>query len=318
MTIYAVDSDWEPTAAQIATAKAHGVRAWLGYFKLGNDGILHGWADATFKLVKAGGLETGAFCSTRADQATLKARAAALDIVLVSDVESSVNGGDGPYVDPALAVSDAGLYGGGPRGDGTVPRHVPHNHARYVVSDYSLEAATLGRGSLSWPPNDPRPAPGIPVGWQYQGGTQMPWGLTDLAVYDDTFLVTAAPSEDAMFLCTTTRTAGEGQDPHGAGAVYLCEGIPSQPGMFKRWFSGVDAAALPDYVSKYGTVIPNYDAFMLDRMIELAPIDATSPTLEQITAGGILTASQAAALAAIPGMATTLAAIQAKLDKDLA
>ena len=194
MTLRGVDSSWEPTATQVATAKAHGIGAWLGYFKLGDDGLLNGWADATFDLVRAGGLETAAFCSTRADQATLKARAAALGIVLVSDVESSVNGGDGSYVDPALAVSAAGLYGGGPRGDGTVPRHLPHNHTRYVVSDYELCEDTIGRGSLSWPPNDARPAAGIPVGWQYQGSTAMPWGETDLAVYDDTFfLPTPAP-----------------------------------------------------------------------------------------------------------------------------
>jgi hypothetical protein len=308
-----VDSDWEPTAQQLSVAKANGVGAWLGYFKIGNDGILAGWSDAAFHLVKAAGLQTAAYCSTRADQTALKARAAALDIVLISDVESSVNGGNGPYVDPALAVSGAGLYGGGPRGDGTIPAHLPHHHARYVVSDYELCAETVGRGALSWPPHDARPAAGIPVGWQYQGGTAMPWGVTDLGVYDDAFFLTSTPSEDAMFLATTTRTSGQGPDPHGPGAVYLCEGIPSQPGMFKRWFSGVVAAGLPDYVGKYGSVIQNYDAFMLDRMIELAPIDATSPTLEQATGGGVLTAVQAAALAEIPAIQATLARIEAAL-----
>jgi hypothetical protein len=320
VTIKAVDSAWAPTAQQIAVAKAHGVGAWLGYFKLGNDGILSGWSDAAFQLVKTSGLETAAFCSTRADQAVLKARAAALDIVLISDVESSVNGGDGPYVDPALAVSAAGLYGGGPRGDGTIPRHLPHRHHHYVVSDYELNQATLGRGSLSWPPHDAKPA-GIPVGWQYQGGTAMPWGMTDLAVYDDDFFqATPTPLEDdAMFLATAgIRPATEGQDPHGNGAVYLCEGLQSQPGMFKRWFSGVAAGGLPDYEARYGGIIQNYDAFVLDRMIELAPIDTTSPTLEQGTATGILTPAQAAALAAIPGLATAVNALAAKVGKDLA
>ena len=96
-------------------AKANGVSLWAGYFSDGNDGIYGGgWSDATFKLVQAGGLQTLAFCSYRADAATWKARAEALGIVLVLDVERSVDGGDGPAVDPWLAASGARLYGCGP------------------------------------------------------------------------------------------------------------------------------------------------------------------------------------------------------------
>src|ERR1022692_2574813 len=83
-----VDSWQEPTAGQVASAKANGIQVWAGYFKIGNDGIYHGWADATFKLVQAGGLHTLAFCSTRANPVALKARAATLGIVIVADVES--------------------------------------------------------------------------------------------------------------------------------------------------------------------------------------------------------------------------------------
>ena len=273
-----VDSAWEPNAAQIATAKANGVGAWLGYCKIGNDGILHGWADATFRLVKAGGLQTAGFCSTRADQAALKARAASLGIVLISDVESSVNGGDGPHVDPALAISGAGLYGGGPRGDGTIPRHLPHNHHSYVVSDYELNASTVGRGTLSWPPHDPRPAG--PCGWQYAGGTAMPWGVTDLAVYDAALFGAIAPQaedDDMAFLATTgIRPAGETKDPHGDGAVYLVNGH------FKQWISGVAAPALPQFVAAYGPVKDwSASTWALDTLIEILPsIDGTKPTVD--------------------------------------
>jgi hypothetical protein len=114
-----VDSWWQPNAGQIAAAKAAGVGAWCGYFSNGHDGIYGGgWSDATFEAVKAAGLQTLAFASYRADAATWKARAASLGIAICLDVERSVDGGDGPAVDPWLAASGARMYGGGPRGDG--------------------------------------------------------------------------------------------------------------------------------------------------------------------------------------------------------
>lgn len=122
--------------------------------------------------------------------------------------------------------------------------------------------------------------------------------------------------DDGMFLCTTTRTSAEGADPHGPGAVYLCEGTPAQPGMFKRWISGVVASALPDEIAHYGQVVQNFDAFVLDRMVELAPIALTYPTLEDGAVpivSGVLTAAQAAALAQIPAVFTLLQKIEAGL-----
>ena len=115
------------------------------------------------------------------------------------------------------------------------------------------------------------------------------------------------------------------QHPRGQGAVYLIEGTPVQPGMFKRWINGDVSAALPDFLTRYGIVIQNYDPFMLDRIIQLAPIDLTYPTLEEegaepavVPAIGVLNAAEVAALAQIPQIATTLNALVAALAPDLA
>jgi hypothetical protein len=120
--------------------------------------------------------------------------------------------------------------------------------------------------------------------------------------------------EDPMFLATAgIRPPTIGQDPHGQGAIYLCEGLATQPGMFKRWVSGTVQAALPGYEARYGAVVQNFDPFTLDRMVELAPIDTTSPTLEQVSGGSGLTPDQAAAVAQIPGLAAAVSRIEAAL-----
>src|SRR5579859_2668099 len=147
-----VDSWWKPTPTQVRTAKAAGILVWAGYFSNGNDGIFgDGWDDATFRMVQTAGLQTLAFCSYRADAATWKARAAALGIELCLDVERSVDGGDGPAVDPWLTASGARLYGSGPgAGAGNVmTAHLYHGHAGYMVSDYRSIA---GAGTASWQP----------------------------------------------------------------------------------------------------------------------------------------------------------------------
>lgn len=91
------------------------------------------------------------------------------------------------------------------------------------------------------------------------------------------FLMAPAPPEPIMdcYLATTgTRPAGETKDPHGDGAIYLVSGP------FKRWISGTEQAALPQYEALYGPVRSlAAQPFVLDHMIELAPIDATYPTL---------------------------------------
>jgi hypothetical protein len=162
----------------------------------GSDGIYGGgWSDAAFQAVQAAGLKTLAFCSTRADPAAWKARAARLGIVIVADVERSVQGGDGPQVDPWLAASGARLYGGGPRGDGTITRHLHHGHPGYVLADY--ENGLGGWGTSSWPTGDPKP--NAPTGWQYSGGATHAWGNTDLGIYDEAFVSPGAiPLEDEV------------------------------------------------------------------------------------------------------------------------
>ena len=195
-----VDSWWTPNATQLQAAKDAGIGLWAGYFKSGNDGIYGaGWSDAAFNQVMAFGLKTLAFCSTRADPIAWKDRAAKLGIVIVADVELSVDGGDGPHVDPWLAASGAHLYGGGPRGDGTIPRHIPHGHPGYIVSDYE---ARPGWSTASWPGGDPKPPQ--PVAWQFQGGASHPWGNTDLGIYDEAFVtpggIAPVPEDDMWFL----------------------------------------------------------------------------------------------------------------------
>jgi hypothetical protein len=207
MTLKGVDSWWMPNTAQLVSAKANGIQAWAGYFSNGNDGIYGGgWSDAVFFAVMAAGLHTLAFCSTRADPVAWKARAAKLGIVIVADVESSVDGGDGPQVDPWLAASGARLYGGGPRGDGTITRHLKHGHAGYMLADY--EAGLPGWGTASWPAGDLKP--NAPCAWQFQGGAAHPFGNTDLGIYDESFIgIAPAPPEEDMAWVLYKVTGGD-------------------------------------------------------------------------------------------------------------
>lgn len=194
MVLRIADSWKAPTAVQLAACKANNVQGFAGYFSNGSDGIYGGgWSDLAFQAVMAAGLKTLAFCSTRADPVAWKARAARLGIVIVADVESSVQGGDGPTVDPWLAASGARLYGGGPRGDGTIPRHLKHGHSGYMIADY--EAGLPGWSISSWPAGDLKPP--APTAWQFQGGATHPWGNTDLGIYDEAFVSPGAtPLED--------------------------------------------------------------------------------------------------------------------------
>jgi hypothetical protein len=71
------------------------------------------------------------------------------------------------------------------------------------------------------------------------------------------------------FLATTERTASDGPDPHGPGAVYLVADWPYGP---KRWIS--DPAFLQTYVAICGPV-QRVNAFVLDRCEEQPPIADT-------------------------------------------
>jgi hypothetical protein len=221
MTVRGCDSWWQPSAQQIATAKANGIGAWLGYFSDGHDGIYGGgWSDDTFRLVQSGGLLTAAFCSYRAYAATWKARAEALGIVLILDVERSVDGGDGPAVDPWLAASGARLYGCGP-GAGTpnvMTTHLMHGHSGYQVADYRV---IPGSGSLSWPA---QPRPGImPTAWQYAGTQTKPWGDVDLGVYDEAFISPGVPEEEEMAWFLYTVAGGDGTQYVFTGSAVVAQ-----------------------------------------------------------------------------------------------
>jgi hypothetical protein len=262
------DSWKAPTTAQLAACKANGVQGFAGYFSTGSDGIYGGgWSDAAFQAVQAAGLKTLAFCSTRADPVAWKARAARLGIVIVADVERSVQGGDGPSVDPWLAASGARLYGGGPRGDGTITRHLHHGHSGYVLADY--ENGLGGWGSTSWPTGDPRP--NAPTGWQYSGGATHPWGNTDLGIYDDALVSPGvAPSEEDVPWLLYKVTGGDttewvftgtntwGMTPAGVAALVangnLKTNVPQMvdEGQHKTWA----AAPAPVVVTGGGTTPP--------------------------------------------------------------
>lgn len=182
-----LDSWWEPSAGAIAWARQRGFVGWLGYFSNGDDGILHGWADATFARIRAAGLQTAAFCSYRAAAAPWKARAAALGIPLILDVERSVDGGDGPAVDPWLSDAGAALYASG----NDVTTHHAHGHAGYVLAGYISNSGTpnpidpgLTFGTV------PLPNPARPIGRQFAGGVPTPYGPVDYSHFDPAFFTT--------------------------------------------------------------------------------------------------------------------------------
>lgn len=209
-TVLGADSWWEPDAQQIATAKANGVGAWLGYFKQGNDGIYgNGWSDATFQAVKAAGLLTAAYCGN-SDPAWVKARAASLGITAILDVEPSVLGNawaNAGQWDQWMRAAGAGAYGSGPRYGATnvATQHLHCNHPCLVVSDY--ESGIGGYASASWPAGDPRPDAPTVTGWQYAGSQGTPYGTVDLGIYDA-----------AVF---TGATDMQASDAYGAAQVSL-------------------------------------------------------------------------------------------------
>lgn len=174
-----LDSDWEPSAAQVAAAKSAGWQAWLGYLQTKPGVYLAGpWSDAAFGVVRAGGLLTGAYVSGWDDPTALRAKAAALGITIILDVESGIRG-DGLWVDPFLAASGAAIYGD----IAVMTAHATHGHPAYVFAGYPG-----GPQSATWPSYGPVLDPARPTGWQYQGTTQEPFGAVDLSNFDQAAL----------------------------------------------------------------------------------------------------------------------------------
>jgi hypothetical protein len=153
-----IDSWWEPTDAQLAIAVAHGIVGWSGYLKYNaTDRIYHGWADATFERVLAHGLVAYGYCSGWAPAGWAAARARALGIKAMLDVESTVRP-DGAWVDPWLTASPGvGIYAGG----ATLNAHRTHRHDGYQIGFYPGGADP----GIDWPTANARP--NGPCAWQY-------------------------------------------------------------------------------------------------------------------------------------------------------
>jgi hypothetical protein len=170
-----------PSAAQLADAKRHGVRIWSGYLATRSGvGILHHWSQAEFARVKQAGLEALAFCSGQDDPAACKQLAASWGVRLCLDVERGIRS-DGPWVQPWLNASGAGLYGNAPV---FVRRTAP----------FCVLAAYPGHDpQRTWTTDPHHPRPSSPCGWQWQG-THTEFGCgVDRGWYDDWF---AAPGEN--------------------------------------------------------------------------------------------------------------------------
>ena len=103
-----------PTSAQLADAKARGVKLWSGYLATRSGvGLLHPWSQEEFARVRKAGLAALGFCSGRDDPVACKRRAAEWGVRLCLDVEQGIRS-DGPWVQPWLNDSGAGLYGNAP------------------------------------------------------------------------------------------------------------------------------------------------------------------------------------------------------------
>ncbi len=159
-----------PSAAQLAAAKAAGVRMWNGY--LPEPGIAANWSRADFARVKAAGLATLAYCSGRADPADARAQGAAWGVPICLDVESGIRA-DGGWVQQWLDASGAGLYG-------AYSVHPGRRAAFHVMAGYPGSDP-----GVSWPHDQPRPS--TPCGWQFQG-SHMEFACTvDRGWFDDAF-----------------------------------------------------------------------------------------------------------------------------------
>lgn len=175
--ILVADSWWEPSVTQIAIARAAGFGAWLGYFKqTATDDIYSGWSDATFKLVQAGGLKTGAYCSQHDDPTWVRTRAAALGIIAILDDESGIDP-DNSGTDAWLTTAGAHLYGG----SGVQATHRTHGHVGYVFSEYPTAGNPSG---LNWPNGFAIPEPPRPLGWQYSDKGSIAGLTVDLSIFD--------------------------------------------------------------------------------------------------------------------------------------
>ncbi len=171
--IAAVDSSYaRPSPASVAAFRGAGVKMWNGYLATkGGVNLAATWSQADFELARQLGADPIGYCSGWDDPVAVKKLAAAWRVKACLDDEGGIRS-DGPWVQPFLDTSGAGLYGNPPVFAG---RHAP----------FFVEAAYPGYDpGRTWPSGDP----GVPCGWQWEG-THTEFGLSiDRGWFDDWFL----------------------------------------------------------------------------------------------------------------------------------
>lgn len=177
--IAGLDSSFDrPDPGTAAAARAAGVRVWGGYIATrAGVGLAAPWSQADFDVVRNAGLTPIGFCSGRDDPVAIRDLARAWGVLPCLDVESGIRE-DGPWVQPWLDASGAGLYGN------TVV-HRGRSAPFYVVAWYGVQPPACTDPGLTWPWWEAAPA--APHGWQFCG-THIEFGLSvDRGWYDDWF-----------------------------------------------------------------------------------------------------------------------------------
>jgi hypothetical protein len=223
--IAALDSATPPSPAQIAAARAAGIRVWGGYLStapfdgLSHFGLLRPWSQGEFAAVKALSGVPIAFASGWDDPAGCKLLAASWGVRLCVDVEPAIRG-NGPWLQAWLDASGAGLYSFADAFPGRVA-------AFAILADRSR---TPPDPKATWPGWHPQPA--MPCGWQWEG-THNEFGVTvDRLWLDEWF----APHTQEVTMPALIRSADPAHtDAHGTGSVYLLDGNR------KRWIPGAPA-----------------------------------------------------------------------------
>src|SRR5215472_13783959 len=164
-----------------------------------------------------------AFCSGWDDPTALRTMAAAWNVRLCLDVESGIRG-DGPWVQPWLDASGAGLYG-------VAGVHAGRRAAFHILARYpGFDPGVTWDGGVLRPPG--------PVGWQWLGG-HLEFGLdVDRGWYDDWF----GGGRDDM--STWIRNQDNGQV-----AVIVAAGVRFDPAEFNARVAYATAANVPPYVN---------------------------------------------------------------------
>jgi hypothetical protein len=282
-----------PTAAQARAARAAGVRAWFGYLgtvSADRLGLADVWSQADFDAVREGGLVPGAFCSGWDDPAALKALAAAWGIPwLFLDNEIDIRG-DGPWCDPWLAASGAGLYG-------LCSVH-GHRAPAHIVALYPG-----GDPQQIWDPTCSRPA-GL-LGWQSEGThTDPATGLSvDAGWLDDGFLEVPMidPTVFSSVAESVLSTDAKVPDPAGTGNAL--------PPHWQWAYSYLNTVAI---LAKLGQVLGEEDSVHQAVNTLTTQAQSLGATLQAVQAAVAALKDQMAA-GGDPGAAAAISRIEAAL-----